>query len=408
MKLLDVYANACGVKIPKQPPHFPTNFFLLPSSKYITVHAGSGMPSKNYSYWGEALQIVKPFLDKQGIQIVQIGESSEPKIPISGIVDYRGRSRLRQTAFVLENTLLHLSNDTCWAHFCGSAGIPCISLYGPTHSKVCSPYFQEEGKFMVIESSRNGGKPTNSREENPRTIDMIKPEEVSNKILNFFLKAEDSSCGLDSVWIGENYLQTQIEVVPNCLLPNLGDDKVLNIRADYMDEMNLNAIFGLTLTNNCIVYTKEEIPINALGTKTIEIFFLIDENKKISKQYLDSIIKRGLNYTLIYKDGTDEELSKLRFHYFEYKPVAKLTSYSRESLDKKQVWKDQEVSKESYFKSYRHIVSDSKIYLTRYHLENNIPIPRLAENTMQIGDAIDSKAFWENLENIYIFNIKKQ
>ena len=54
MHLIEQYALSCGVKIDK--PHIETSFFPVPSEKYITVHASSGMESKNYDYYDDVMK----------------------------------------------------------------------------------------------------------------------------------------------------------------------------------------------------------------------------------------------------------------------------------------------------------------------------------------------------------------
>ena len=49
MHLVENYALTAGVKIDK--PHIEPLFYPIDSEKYITLHAGSGMESKNYDYY---------------------------------------------------------------------------------------------------------------------------------------------------------------------------------------------------------------------------------------------------------------------------------------------------------------------------------------------------------------------
>ena len=68
MRLLDTYATNTGSKIDK--PFIYTKYFPLPLEKYITLQAQTPYDSRNYSYWQEVLEIIRPYLSKENIHIV--------------------------------------------------------------------------------------------------------------------------------------------------------------------------------------------------------------------------------------------------------------------------------------------------------------------------------------------------
>ena len=78
MHLIEQYALSCGVKIDK--PHIETGFYPVPVEKYITLHASSGMHAKNYDYYNDVVELLIPYLNKEKIYIIQIGQSEDQKI----------------------------------------------------------------------------------------------------------------------------------------------------------------------------------------------------------------------------------------------------------------------------------------------------------------------------------------
>lgn len=404
MKLLDVYANSCGVRVSEEPPQFPDNYFIQPNGRYITIHNSSGMDSKNYSYFSEVLAIIEPALAYMGIKVIQIGTEKDTKLQLKSILDYRGRTRLRQTAFIVKNSLLHIGNDTCWSHFCGNHSVPCITLYGTTRPEVCAPFYQK-GFFKVLESDRGGKKATNWASEKPKTIDMIAPETVANAILDRLMDKEGSDCQVQSAWIGDSFLQTHIEVLPNCIIGPLTEGAVLNIRLDYMESYDPRFLTCLLLNHPSIIYTDREIDLRQIpvNNKLLKIFFDVSSTSNISTSYLDSVVKSAIDYSLTTKETDEKIISDLRFKYFDFKSIFKYVPHNKEFVESNKIWTP-EITRESFVKSFRYIVSENKIYLTKWHLDNNMPIERLSDNVMKIGDAIDSPDFWSNAPNFYIFN----
>ena len=56
-------------------------------------------------------------------------------------------------------------------------------MYGNTYADIAKPYWGDKSKHIILESHRNGKKPSFLADESPRTIDLIRPEEVSCGIL---------------------------------------------------------------------------------------------------------------------------------------------------------------------------------------------------------------------------------
>ena len=75
MHLLERYALSCSVKIDK--PAIEEQFYPLTQDRFIVLHASSGMQSKNYDYYNEVVDLIKPYLDRENIKILQIGSEDD-------------------------------------------------------------------------------------------------------------------------------------------------------------------------------------------------------------------------------------------------------------------------------------------------------------------------------------------
>ena len=54
MHLIENHALTAGCKISQ--PHIEPLFYPMEAEKYITIHGGSGMASKNYSYFENVIK----------------------------------------------------------------------------------------------------------------------------------------------------------------------------------------------------------------------------------------------------------------------------------------------------------------------------------------------------------------
>ena len=125
--------------------------------------------------------LIKPYLDKKKISIVQIGHAESEQIP--GVFDLRGRMTSTQQAYVLKNSLLHCGTNDFLLDVASHFDVPVVGMYGNTFADVAKPYWGNESKKVILESHRNGRKPSFLAEENPRTINLINPEDIAYGIL---------------------------------------------------------------------------------------------------------------------------------------------------------------------------------------------------------------------------------
>ena len=105
MHLLEQYALTTGVKITK--PHIETSYYPFPFDKYIVLENGHDIKSRTYGMWSDIILEIKPLLDENEIIIVQIGSSNDEAIP--GCYDLRGKTTIKQNAYLLKKCLYSLN-----------------------------------------------------------------------------------------------------------------------------------------------------------------------------------------------------------------------------------------------------------------------------------------------------------
>ena len=68
--LIEEYAKNLGVKIGN--PVVKDHYFPVLFEKYITIHQAVNVPSKIYSHYDIVVSLLKPFLDRAKIKIIQL------------------------------------------------------------------------------------------------------------------------------------------------------------------------------------------------------------------------------------------------------------------------------------------------------------------------------------------------
>ena len=180
MHLIEQYALSCGVKIDK--PHIEPLFFPVSHDKYVTLHASSGMAAKNYDYFPDVVSLILPYLEKHNIKIMQIGGREDPSL--SGCIHYHGTTSIRQTAYLIQNSLLHFGNDSFSTHVASGFDKKIVCLYSVLYKECCGPYWGNKDNQILIESDRNGLKPSFSDKESPKMVNLINPETIACSVLD--------------------------------------------------------------------------------------------------------------------------------------------------------------------------------------------------------------------------------
>ena len=232
MHLIEQYALGCGVKIDK--PQIEESFYPVPVEKYITLHASSGMAAKNYDYYSDVMRLLRPYLEKEDVQVFQIGGKDDAEV--SYCHNYNGKTTLRQTAYIIKNSLLHFGNDSFSTHIAAGYNKPLVSLYSVLYKECCGPYFGDRLKQITLEPDRQGRKCSFSDKEKPKTVNNIRPEEVARGVLDL-LKIKHKLHDIKTLHIGSFYHTPIIEVVPNFIMDaGYMANSVANIRMDLSFE----------------------------------------------------------------------------------------------------------------------------------------------------------------------------
>ncbi len=364
MHLIENYALTAGVKISN--PTIETLFYPLPFKKYITIQCSSGMVSKNFDYYNDVVRLIKPYLIDNDIEIVQIGLENDPKM--SNVYSLLGKTNIRQVAYVIENAILHLGNDSFACHFAGHFNVPLVALYGPAVKETCKPYWGDPSKQILLSPDNENDRPSYSAEERVKRVNSISTFKICRSVLDL-LDIPNNFDQYEQVYIGESYYINAIDIIPNFKPnnpqnPELANLALANLRLDYVDK--LDYLDEWLLSRPCNVYINSEKYLDKIiehknNIKEIHITLNMD----VSNQFVEKI--HTLNKPVLFYAENNELLPHIRIKFFEVDVLA-LDSKEENYLD---ICDD---ICDNYFQSSLKLYSNYKIYPCKAYLNIDQPI----------------------------------
>jgi len=78
MHKLESFALSCGSKISR--PSIDECFYPILEKKYICISQNSTSESKSYDYYDDVMFHLKPYLEDNGISVIELGSSSKSPV----------------------------------------------------------------------------------------------------------------------------------------------------------------------------------------------------------------------------------------------------------------------------------------------------------------------------------------
>lgn len=400
MHILEQYALNCGLKIDK--PFIYEKYYPLPFEKYITFNPFGKFNSRKYSYWQDVIDLIFPILSENGIGIIQIGGPNESGY--NNCFQLMGQTNFNQTAYIINNSLLHFGVDSFPIHIASHFDKKIVALYCNMYASQSKPYWSTSKNIKLIQADLNGKKPSYAAEENPKTINNIKPEEIANSILE--LLNIDTTINQKTTFIGDKYGTLLLESVPSIILPpNIFPNVLLNIRFDYIDQIQEND-YICTLNNlnirNCALITDKPLDISKLlqlKDKIVNIFYDIT-NKNIDTDFIDQVRSFGIKIDFIFHelpDGNKEALNQKKLDLIEYQEPINVIEYPN---------KDFNLIKNSiFYRSKKLLFANNNVYLSKAAYLENKPIELNAnlDISQQISDIANLDLLIQNDSDYCLF-----
>ena len=369
---------------------FMKSFF--PFNKYITFSPLS-RPSKNYDYWRDVLSMLLPDFRKLGIVIVQIGGKEDK--PFEGVYNLCGKTSINQTAYLIKRGLLHLGTDTFATHMASHFQKKIVSLYSHSPTQNCGPFWSESSDVILLESDRRGQRHSYSIQEDPKTINSIKPEEIARSVFKLF--GIDAKVKNKTVNIGDKWNLEFLEVVPSSVIkfskPAPKDRHV--IRMDYhFDEKIMEEQL---LCNPGLIVTSKPISIEALNRRRdlIEQVIYLIRDEDFDADFSRELDKNNIKNS-VFTSLKGKPLQKLKYELLNLnKPIARIENKSSKNLHN---YKELDLKKLK-FRSRKFILKEDYIYPGKAAYLNDVRIPNFSPEPIPI---FNQDEFWEEMDFFWI------
>lgn len=388
MHLIENYALNAAVKIDR--PFIDPAFFPVASNDYITIHCSSGMPSKNFDYYEDVLKLIKPYLSDHNIDIIQIGLEGEPLM--HNAQSLLGQTNLRQAAYVIKNSKLHLGNDSFACHFASYFNTPIVALYGPAIKETCRPYWGDQDKQILLEPDTKGQKPSYSAEERSKRVNSISTFKIASSVLDL-LGIKHNLNEYNQIFIGDSFHHPTIDVVPNFDYddkPELHNVSYLNLRLDYSEHNDYLEQWLTKKPVNVYINSDKYLDIIKKHLNNVSQIHVTLDLK--SKKTLASDIFNLNKHCQFYAEN-DENLPKIRINFFNV-DVLNFDSKEQYSLDISNDMCD------NYFQSSLKLYSNSKAYPCKAYLD-------IEKESSKEQVCMDNEEFYKELVFFKIYDKNK-
>jgi hypothetical protein len=385
MHILEAYSTSCGLKISK--PYILEKFHGLTTEKYITIHTGDGkFDSRTYDYWQDVVDFLYNFLNPVGIDIIQVGSKKDPSL--KNVTNSNGKTNLNHLAYIIKNSLLHVGIDSLPTHMASSYGKKIVALYSNAPAQNSKPYWSKDEDVILLESDKEGDKPTYAKIEVPKTINTIMPDTIFLSVLK--LLGVKSNYKYKMLYLGKEYAKSLIEYVPNFKLETK-DLSPLFIRMD----LNFDEAFAAdALSNNkATIITDRPLSPEFIKANRANITkVIIRANKSGLSPFATELKNNSVEFS-VFSKLSGEELSDLKFEFLDISLVK-----SEKIIKKKDIKQLDGVDINSlFYLPNKFILSEGKYYDNICSLKKGDDIERLTKRLTKVK--YDEDDFWDESQH---------
>ena len=228
MHFVETLSLCSGLKAKK--PFIQDSFFPISNDKYITISTDKH-PSKQWDQFQEFIDLINPFLDKEGIKILEVGSNN---VKLENVSVLKGPTNENQWSFILKNSLLHIGPENFVSSLAAYHNIPSICLYSNTNPAYASPGWINNfsNNIDVIPCIKNFS-PSFLGSEEDKKINYIFSESIVHKALSI-LKIKNDFNNYSVFYCGQKYYSKFIDIIPDFSPDNnFFTNTLINIRLDY-------------------------------------------------------------------------------------------------------------------------------------------------------------------------------
>lgn len=394
MHLLETYALSTASKIKK--PFIHKSFFPLPFEKYITIQNSSGMQAKCYDYFQDVINFIYKDLEENGYKIIQIGSKEDR--PLNNAFHLQGQTNINQTAFILENSKLHIGNDSFAIHMCSAFNIPLVGLYSVSSPEIAGPFWKDNNQICLTPKN---WKPSFNPNENPKRINEIKIEEIIESIYSLLNLKLTSN--IKTVYTGNKYQHFLLESLPEQVLhPQSFEKQLLNIRCDFIEkieEKDYHGIIQNLMNRPCSIITDKPLIVEHLVKFKNNIQIIIyDVTKDIDINFIEKLTFFGINNGCIFKinKSSKQELNSRKEKLIDFPQIIEEIQLPSHDINFDNT--------NLFYRTNKIFIANNATYMGKHGYLNNDPINLDNSNNFQkINNNHINQYIEDDLEYSFIF-----
>lgn len=331
--------------------------------------------------------MIEPILSKFDIKIVQIGIGKE--FAFQRIINLLGQTNMHQLAYVMKRSLLHLGPDSFGVHLASSYDIPIVAAYSISMPEVAGPCFGSPERQTVFKGYKRVGnkKPSFSPQENPKSINTIKPEEMANAV--FKLLKIDFSVPFETIYLGPRYSHQVIrEILPNSPHVMPFPHMPIEIRWDLADDEKA-LIHHLNYWQKISLITDRPVKLELLRqykTRLTYVAYHVREND--NPEFARQVTELGIPLILVSR-LLPEALQIKKINYYDFATINPLSE-----PDAKIIAEVQANPEKMFYHSCKITSSNGQLFNSHSDMENNIPML----NDFEYHRVVDRPSFWQDLD----------
>lgn len=394
MHVLESYALQNDLKIDKASVY--EKYFPLAVDKFITIDTSNlGTSALAYDHWQLVVDLIHPKLEEQGVKIIQLG--NKDCIPLRQCYMTLGQCNFNQKAYVLRKSLVHACPNNESSHIASVYNKKSVVLFSNNcYPSQFLPYWTEKDNLEILKP-HSSCKPSFNPNENPKSINAIKPEDVAQKILNL-AGIHTFVPEFETVKIGSSFHRPRIEST----LTHLLDTKKFGVSSLIIRmDLNFNEDVLRKQLESCecsIITTRplsDEI-LNKHHKKIVELVYYIEDDNDPS--FIQKVKEKSITY-LLRSRKEKEQTSDFKLDYLDYGLVNQMPARSQNDFEELKGLEN------LYYKSTHFIIHNNKFYPSTAAYSKNIQGGPSMQHDPQ--PVIDDPLFWEEEEHFHFF-VKKE
>lgn len=358
-------------------------FFPIKNGSYISYNIDRSSTSRFYFHWQEVVDLINPYLQKEGVSIIKIGDANSPQL--HGTLNYSGKT-FNQDLYILKRSMLHFNAFDYFSYLCDFYEKPNVSLFSSTNSS--KEKFLKPDIKKFIDSPKLGKNPSLIDQENPKTIDNICPVNVAHNILNL-LGIKNELGGYKMIHFGASSHLKMVEVIPDFKCQsNFYPKSIINIRADLHHDESLIGSFCSDKRKIGLI-TKKSLSQNFLykfRSYLNKVVIYVDDS--IDNDFILNLKKFNINYQLVCIN--ESSISNLRCLHID-EDIELWEPPKKKDLDI-----SEDICNNLFFNTSKVMHSKSGKFNSKAHWVTG-------EQQEVLSKVIDVADFWEDSDFYYIY-----